>query len=110
MLNTPETLFEGRITTKGRVEYQFKSFGGITVVFIEVKLNIGNSTERLDCFAQVIAECDGTSRVPRLSTGLMFCSLRMVELSERIPRTHHGGIVRWRTFLFLQLRGPAADT
>ena len=59
MLNTPETLLEGRITTKGRMEYQFKKFGGITVVFIEVKLNVGNSTERLNYFAQVIAECDG---------------------------------------------------
>jgi len=58
LLNTPETLLEGRITTKGRIEYQFKTFGGITVVFIEVKLNLGNSTERINFFAQVIAECD----------------------------------------------------
>jgi len=59
LFNTPETLLEGRITTKGRIEYQFKTYGGITVVFIEVNLDIGNSTERLNCFAQVIAECDG---------------------------------------------------
>ena len=50
------------MTTKGRIEYQFKTYGGITVVFIEVKLNIGNETELLNCFAQVIAECD--SMVP----------------------------------------------
>ena len=59
LFNTPETLLEGRLTTKGRIEYQFKIYGGITVVFIEAKLNIGSLTERLDCFAQVIAECDG---------------------------------------------------
>jgi hypothetical protein len=92
------------------MEYQFKTFGGIMVVFIEAKLNVGNSTERINCFAQVIAECDGTLRVPRLNTGLTFCGLRMVELPERIPCTYHGGIVLWRAFLFLQLRGPAADT
>ena len=49
---------EGRITTKGRIEYQFKTYGGITVVFIEVKLDVGNKAERLNYFAQVIAECD----------------------------------------------------
>jgi hypothetical protein len=62
LFNTPEALLEGRITTKGRIEYQFKTYGGITVVFIEVKLKIGNLKERLDIFAQVIAECDGMAR------------------------------------------------
>ena len=47
------------MTKKGRIEYQFKTYGGITVVFIEVKVEIGNKTERLNFFAQVIAECDG---------------------------------------------------
>jgi hypothetical protein len=42
------------------MEYQFKTFGGITVVIIEVKLDIGNATKRQNCIAQVIAECDGT--------------------------------------------------
>lgn len=59
LFNTPETTLEGRITTKGRIEYQFKTYGGITVVFLEAKLEIGSSTERSNCFAQVIAECDG---------------------------------------------------
>jgi len=62
LFNTPEAILEGRLTTKGRIEYQFKTYGGITVVFIEVKLEIGNSTERLNCVAQVIAECDGMIR------------------------------------------------
>jgi hypothetical protein len=59
VFNTPETILEGRLTTKGRIEYQFLTYGGVTVVFIEVKLEIGGSTERLNCVAQVIAECDG---------------------------------------------------
>ena len=57
--NTPETILEGRLTTKGRIEYQFLTCGGVTVVFIEMKLEIGGSTERLNCVAQVIAECNG---------------------------------------------------
>jgi hypothetical protein len=57
--NTPESILQGRLTTLGRIEYQFKAFRGIRVVFIKVKLNIGSFTERLDCIAQVIAECDG---------------------------------------------------
>jgi hypothetical protein len=62
--NTPESLLQGRMTTKGRIEYQFSIYGGITILFIEVKLEIGGATERLNCYAQVIAECDGTSIVP----------------------------------------------
>ncbi|KAN0079175.1 hypothetical protein V8E54_004389 [Elaphomyces granulatus] len=49
---------EGRIATKGRIEYQFQTYGGVTILFIEVKLGIGGLAERLDCVAQVIAECD----------------------------------------------------
>jgi hypothetical protein len=108
--NTPETLLEGRLTSMGRMEYQFVAFGGITILFIEVKLHIGTVAERLNSYAQVIAECDGTSGVPRLNTVLTFCRLRMGELPERIPDTNHSHIVRWRRFHFLQLRGPAADT
>lgn len=52
-------MLEGKITTRGRIEYQFKTFGGVTVLFIEVKLDIGSLSERLDCYAQVIAESDG---------------------------------------------------
>jgi len=59
LFNIPETILEGKLTTKGRIEYQFTTYGGVTVVFIEVKLDIGSLTERLNCFAQVIAECDG---------------------------------------------------
>ena len=68
LLNKPEEILEGRITTKGRIEYLFKTYGGITVVFIEVKLNIGNLAERLNCYAQVIAECDGEFRMMLVKT------------------------------------------
>ena len=59
---------EDKITTKGRIEYQFKTYGGVTVVFIEVKLDTGSLTERLNCYAQVIAECDGEFRITLVKT------------------------------------------
>ena len=62
LFNTAETILEGRITTKGRIEYHFRTYGGITVVFIEVKVELGTPPERLNCLAQVIAECDGMVR------------------------------------------------
>ena len=62
LINTPEAILEGKRTTKGRIEYQFKTYGGVTVVFMEVKLDISSLTERLNCYAQIIAECDGKFR------------------------------------------------
>jgi hypothetical protein len=59
LFNTPESLLEGKIASKGRMEYQFKVFDGIIILFIEVKLEIGGFSERLNCIAQVIAEADG---------------------------------------------------
>jgi len=58
VLNTPETILEDR-TTKVRIEYQFRTYGGVIIIFIVVKLKIGGLTERLNCVAQVIAECNG---------------------------------------------------
>lgn len=55
-------------------EYQFKVCGALTVVFIEVKLSLGTSTERLNTVAQVIAEANG---IPPL----------LLEIS--LPRTPH---------------------
>jgi hypothetical protein len=66
LFNTPEEILEGKIVTKDRIEYQFKTYGGVTVVFIEVKLDVGNLAERLNCYAQVIAECDGMFRTTTL--------------------------------------------
>ncbi|KAI0249647.1 hypothetical protein BJV78DRAFT_1155718 [Lactifluus subvellereus] len=56
--NTPGSLMNGRITTKGRIKFHFKTFGALTVVFVEVKLKIGSVEERMNAIAQVIAECD----------------------------------------------------
>jgi hypothetical protein len=57
--NLPESMIEGRLTTRGRVEYYFKSLGSFAVLFIEMKFKIGSIKERLDAMAQIIAECDG---------------------------------------------------
>src|SRR5262249_31669660 len=84
LFNTPEAMLEGQIAAKGRIEYQFKTYGGVTVVFIEVKLDIGNLTERLNCYAQVIAECDGKFRTWFRDFVNGFRSLRLDELSEWI--------------------------
>ena len=68
LLNKLEAVLEGKIITKGRIEYQFRTYGGVTVVFIEVKLDVGNLAERLNCYAQVIAECDGEFRMTLVKT------------------------------------------
>jgi hypothetical protein len=62
LLNKPEEMLEGRI------EYLFKTYGGITVIFIGVKLDIANLAEHLNCYAQVIAECDGEFRLTLVET------------------------------------------
>ena len=49
----------GRIMIPGRVEYHFKVVGGLTVLFIEIKMMVGTAGERLNAIAQVIAEADG---------------------------------------------------
>jgi hypothetical protein len=58
-INLPESILDGRVTTRGKIEYYFKAFGSVAVLFIEVKLKIGSRKERLDAIAQTIAECDG---------------------------------------------------
>ena len=55
--NTP-----GGQNRKSRIEYKFQTYDAINAVFIELKLKIGGSTERLNFVAQVIAECDGMVR------------------------------------------------
>ena len=57
--NLSESILEGRFTEKGRVEYYFKAFGSISLLFVEFKLKTGTPKERLDAIGQVIAECDG---------------------------------------------------
>lgn len=50
----------GRMTTRGRIDYQFRVCGALTILFIEVKPQTGSGDERLNAVAQVIAEADGT--------------------------------------------------
>jgi len=57
--NLPEPIFDGRVTTRGKIKYYFKAFGSIAALFIEVRLKIGSRKERMDAIAQAIAECDG---------------------------------------------------
>ena len=47
----------GRIT-KDRIDYHFKTFGLITVVFVEMEPE-PEPGNRLDVIAQVIKECEG---------------------------------------------------
>ena len=49
----------GRITTKGHIEYQLRVFEVLSVVYIEVKLEVGTGEEHLNAVAQLIAEADG---------------------------------------------------
>lgn len=56
--NTPESMMKGRIAPRGRIEYHFKTFGCLSVLFIEFKARTGGSLELLNIIAQVIAECD----------------------------------------------------
>ncbi|KAF8313497.1 uncharacterized protein EI90DRAFT_2949824 [Cantharellus anzutake] len=57
--NDPETTISGHIATQGCIEYYFKAFGAVAVLFVEIKLRVLNDEERLKAIAQVIAEGDG---------------------------------------------------
>jgi hypothetical protein len=74
--NRPVHRKQGTMTTKGRMEYQFKTFGGITAIVIEAKLNADNSAKRLNCFARAIAEHeDSLERIPYShSTWAVLCA------------------------------------
>jgi hypothetical protein len=66
-------LFSGRLLntlegTRDRVMCQFKTYDGVTVVLIEVKLEAGSLSERLSYYAQVIAECNGELRMTLIKT------------------------------------------
>jgi len=56
--NVPESVIQGCISTRGRIEYHFLVFGELSLLVIEVKYRLGTSDERLNAIAQVIAECD----------------------------------------------------
>jgi len=54
-----ETIIEGRIATKGRVDYFFKIFGAIAILCVEWKLKKEPIRSVCMRIAQVIAELDG---------------------------------------------------
>jgi len=57
--NLPEASLEGRVTTKGRVEYCFRAFRSVVFLLVKFKFKLVGPKDRLDAIAQVIAECDG---------------------------------------------------
>ena len=57
--NLSESILQDCLTEKGRVEYYFRAFGSISLLFVEFNLKTGTPKERLDAIGQVIAECDG---------------------------------------------------
>lgn len=57
--NMPESTIEGRLISLGRIEYLFQVFGGIALLFIEVKYNLTDGKEYLDAVARVIAQANG---------------------------------------------------
>ncbi|KAF8810498.1 hypothetical protein BYT27DRAFT_7091765, partial [Phlegmacium glaucopus] len=54
--NMPESIM---LTTKGHIKYQFRVFEALTVIYIEVKLDIGKGDEYLNPVVQLIAKADG---------------------------------------------------
>ena len=72
--NNPVTTVGGRIGTQGCIKYFFKTFGAVAILFIEMKLKVGNDAEHLKAIAQVIAECDGKPQRVRLTQAYTSCS------------------------------------
>jgi hypothetical protein len=63
--NEPESIIGGRIGMQGCIKYYFKTFSAIAILFIEMKLRVGDDAERLTAIAQVIAESDSMPRAFR---------------------------------------------
>jgi hypothetical protein len=62
ILNTPESFASGRIT-RDRVDYHFRTCDILTVVFVQVDLQVGGDDDRSDAIAQLIEECDGEASI-----------------------------------------------
>lgn len=82
LCNVPEVLLESHAAKPERIVYHYTISGGITVLFIEVKLSLNHRHDRLDQYAQAIAEsirmsATKTSEVPLLMhiCSLLFCKL-----------------------------------
>jgi hypothetical protein len=60
--NNPQTIFDGRISTQGRIQCAFDVFGAVALLFVEIKPNVPNHAERLEAIAQLIADCISESQ------------------------------------------------
>ena len=56
-------MLHNRVSTKGRIEYQFMTFSGVTLVFVEVMLGTGSREEYWNAIAQIIAESNGKEMI-----------------------------------------------
>lgn len=104
--NMPESLMIGCITTEDKIEYHFKTFGAITVVFVEAKLKIGSAEERRNVIAQVKAECDGKAS-PVLGVDFSTCcQIHSLRLEQHVIRYQHTDLrhpLRWKQLPVLHL-------
>ncbi|KAN0137015.1 hypothetical protein V8E53_005012 [Lactarius tabidus] len=64
ILNTLESFASGRIT-RDRVDYHFRTCNILTVVFVQVDLQVGGDDARADAIALVIEECDAGNQFNR---------------------------------------------
>jgi len=103
--NVPESTIKS-ITTKGRVEYYFRTIGSIAVLFIEIE--IGSVKRRLDAFAQVIAEWLRASPAERLMGACSFSRHQRVVTSTSSRRlndtVHVLTPLHWHTQLIQKQR------
>ena len=96
--NSPELVVEGRITTKSRIEYYFKAFDSVSIVFVEIKLKIGNLKERLDALRRAMA-----SRFTHTRCGMLLFwihSVRLEQHRERFESTRFRILCDGKSFKF----------
>jgi hypothetical protein len=65
--NDPETSIKGHYPTQGGIEYLFKTYGAVAVLFIKMKHSMKSNEECLKAIAQIIAECSGKLQHFRLT-------------------------------------------
>jgi hypothetical protein len=91
------------MATKGRVEYHFVVFGGVSLL---VKFELGTGEERANAVGQVIAECDGINLelAPYLArTHILACDYSNDR--QNFPSPIYGILCDGRTFEFFMFDG-----
>jgi hypothetical protein len=61
--NTPKSLLNDGIKTRGKSACHFTLYDYITIVFVEVQPKIGGYKNVRDAIAEVILECDGQASI-----------------------------------------------